>query len=471
MNKIKNSLQSKFPEIAAQWHPTKNGDLTSDKVSYGSHKKVWWWDTNGHEWQASIHGRTAKNKSGCPYCSHQKVHYDNCLSTLHPELAKQWHPTKNGDLTPKDVVGGKKKHWWVDKKGHEWQATIDDRINGGTGCPFCVNHIVCNDNSLQTLYPEIAKQWHPTRNGDLTPDKVVFGSHKKVWWLCGKEHAYLATISKRTHGKRGCPFCANKKVCDDNCLQTKFSEVAKEWHPTKNGRLTPKDVLPGSHKKVWWLCKKGHAYWAAISERTHDKGCSYCAGKKACSDNCLANLFPEIAKEWHSTLNGNLTTDKVLPGSDKKRWWQCCKKGHIYQTTPNNRTNPNTRSGCPICSESKGEKKLEEIFTKLNITYIRQYRHPEIKNIKPLPFDFYLPDFNCLVEFHGHQHYKPINWSGHMTKEQMEDNLIDVKQRDKIKRHRARELKIPYLAINYKQIDEMEGIIKFFMNNNSKGTW
>jgi len=117
-----------------------------------------------------------------------KINKENILAIKNPELAKQWHPTKNGDLTPNDVTTGfNKKVWWMCEKGHEWYATICNRVNG-RGCPYCAGKCVCSDNSLQSLNPELAKQWHPIKNNNLTPDDVTASSHKKVWWQCEKSH-------------------------------------------------------------------------------------------------------------------------------------------------------------------------------------------------------------------------------------------------------------------------------------------
>jgi hypothetical protein len=64
------SLAEKYPEVAAQWHPTKNGELTALDVSSGSNKKVWWKCNVGddHEWSAIIYSR-AINGNKCPICS------------------------------------------------------------------------------------------------------------------------------------------------------------------------------------------------------------------------------------------------------------------------------------------------------------------------------------------------------------------------------------------------------------------
>ena len=55
-------------------------------------------------------------------------------------------------------------------------------------------------------------------------------------------------------------------------LQAINPKLAKEWHPTKNRKLTPRDVMPGSGKKVWWQCSKGHEWQAIIRNRSKAKG-------------------------------------------------------------------------------------------------------------------------------------------------------------------------------------------------------
>ena len=128
--------------------------------------------------------------------------------------------------------------------------------------------------NLQVLNSKLSKEWHPTKNDKLTPKDVTPNSHRKIWWICKKTHEWQARISHRNNGI-GCPFCSGQKVNKDNCLQTVSPKLSKEWHPTKNEKLTPKDVVPGSHKKVWWICKKGHEWEAQIRSRVYG-GCPYC---------------------------------------------------------------------------------------------------------------------------------------------------------------------------------------------------
>ena len=85
---------------------------------------------------------------------------------------------------------------------------------------------------------------------------------------------------------------------------------------TKNGKLTPYDVTPGSGLKVWWSCSQGqdHEWQTSVVHRKNGRGCPYCAGKKVSKDNNLAVKNPGLAKEWHPLKNGEQPFD-VLPPS------------------------------------------------------------------------------------------------------------------------------------------------------------
>ena len=274
-------LATRYPDLAAEWHPTKNGDLTPSDVLPGSHRLVWWQCPHGHEWRAQIKSRVSG--AGCPVCSNRALLRGvNDLATNNPELARQWHPTKNGDLTPADVVPGtRRKVWWVCDKGHEWRAAVSARVNG-SGCPVCTSKkIVPGINDLASQYPAVAKEWHPTKNGSLTPEQVAPASNKKVWWICDKGHEYQATVASRTQRNGGCPYCANTKVLPGyNDLATLYPHVASQWHPTLNRPLTPDHILPGSRRKVWWQCKNGHIWQAVVYSRTgaQNSGCPFCTG-------------------------------------------------------------------------------------------------------------------------------------------------------------------------------------------------
>jgi DNA-directed RNA polymerase subunit RPC12/RpoP len=174
------------------------------------------------------------------------------------------------------------KVWWLCKKcAQSWRATVNSRVRGN-GCPYCSGKKASEHNCLQTNNPALANEWHPTQNGNLSPKDVTPNSGKKVWWICKKKgHEWPARISDRNKGT-GCPYCSGRYATKENNLQKVNPKLAKEWHPTKNGHLTPKDVLPNSGKKAWWICKKkGHEWEAIVSNRNRrGDGCPYCSGRR-----------------------------------------------------------------------------------------------------------------------------------------------------------------------------------------------
>lgn len=210
--------------------------------------------------------------------------YQLCRQTGREELLDQWHPTKNLPLTPDTVSGGSSRRvWWRCGKGHEWQSAVYARVSAGAGCPYCSGKLaVPGQTDLASRFPEVAFQWHPTKNAPLTPDQVLPGSHRLVWWLCKKGHEWQAVVAARTMGGSGCPYCAGRKaLAGFNDLATLAPEVAAQWYWTLNGSLTPEQVTAGSRRKVWWECPYGHVWKAAIYSRTGEQhsGCPVCAGK------------------------------------------------------------------------------------------------------------------------------------------------------------------------------------------------
>jgi len=354
---VTNSLASRFPEVAAEWHPTKNEDLTPNKVVAGSNKSFWWRCAmaSDHEWQAKVTDRIRGN--GCPACSGRIATPATCLRALHPQLADQWHPERNGALTPDNVrPGSNEKVWWQCPKGgdHVWQAMVCNRTRG-RNCPFCAGKKVSITNALASLFPEVASQWHPTKNGAILPDQVVAGSNQQFWWHCpeGPDHEWQAQPCDRTKkNPTGCPFCSGQVVSITNSLTSLFPAVAAQWHPTKNGELTPDKILAGTHKSFWWQCPDcpDHEWQAPVVNRTRAAtGCPSCCGLKVAISNSLASLFPDIAAQWHPTKNGNLTPEQVVAGSNKQAWWKCLDgPDHEWQAPPSNRTYSNQFS-CPFC--------------------------------------------------------------------------------------------------------------------------
>lgn len=274
------NLAALYPRLAAEWDRGKNGGLTPEMVTPGSHRKVWWKCGKGHSWAADIGNRVAG--TGCPYCSNKLVLTGyNDLATTHPRLAAEWDAEKNAIRPTEVTAGSHKKVWWKCAKGHSWSAHVSNRASAGYNCPVCSGRAVAaGENDLASMCPDIAAEWDAEKNGNITPENVVATSHRKFWWRCPLGHSYEASASNRTFHNKSCPYCANQRVLEGyNDLATQDPAVAEQWHPDLNGAVTPAMVTRGSRRKVWWICPYGHVWKAVVYSRTGNKtGCPVCAG-------------------------------------------------------------------------------------------------------------------------------------------------------------------------------------------------
>lgn len=133
-----------------------------------------------------------------------------------------------------------------------------------------------------------------------------------------------------------------------------------------------------------------------------------------------------------------------------------CKKHGEFLQRPQAHSNG---EGCPFCKISKGEDEVEKFLIKNNIKYIREYKFDKCfnpKTNKKLPFDFYLPKYNLVIEYHGEQHYKKMG----KYFEDRAGGLEGRQNRDKIKKEFCFKEKIPYIEISYTEFNNINNILK-----------
>lgn len=352
-----NSLERLYPDVAKKWHPTKNGELKPSMFSPHSSVRVWWLGECGHEWDNPITVMT--RGQGCPYCSGQRVLKGfNDFATKYPDIAKQWHPTLNGDKTPDMYTfgSGHKAYWLCPECGQTWKTAMNLRYRG---CPYCSHEKpIKGINDLPTLRPDLMKEWDYEKNAGIDPTDLMPNSNKKVWWKCSKcGYSYLTLISNRNKGT-GCKRCAGQ-ILDKgvNDLETLYPEIAKEWDYELNGNVKPNQVFPKSNKKYHWKCSFGHKWEATPNSRCYGKGCPVCSGNKVLKGfNDLATIHPDIAKEWHPTLNGDLKPTQISKGHKSKIWFKCEKCGNSYDTYIGNKIKGFGK--CPYCNSCKTRARM-----------------------------------------------------------------------------------------------------------------
>lgn len=363
-NDPRRSLAFKHPWLAAEWHPTRNGRLTPEDVSAHANKRVWWRCRGrpAHVWAEKISSRVMAaarwRRRECRFCAASKRLKRNSLAAVFPTIAAQWHPGRNGRLRPTMVYARSgRRVWWRCRRGpdHEWATPVVRRTSGTRSeCPFCAGKRRSITGSLAYRFPAVAAQWHPTKNGTLRPDQVSTWDRRLAWWQCPRhrDHVWRTSVTARTqHGGTACPFCSNRRLSITNSLATRFPTIAAQWHPARNGSLTPDRIGAGSNRGVWWRCAHGpdHEWQAKVSSRTRvGTGCPACAGKKLSVMNSLATRFPAIAAQWHPTRNRPLTPDRVHGGAHRYAWWRCdAEPAHEWRADIHSRTGGGR--GCPRC--------------------------------------------------------------------------------------------------------------------------
>lgn len=378
-DKKEKSLAVVNPTLASEWDYQRNGAVTPNQVIAVSDKRFWWLCKEcGYSWKSVVSDR--HYGSGCPRCSGRVVWEGvNDLQTKRPELALEWDYERNAGLSPDKIsYRGDKKAWWLCQKcGYSWNSRVADR-SAGIGCPSCAGKAVAvGRTDLVTVNPELASEWDYEKNGELTPQMVVGGSNKKVWWICNTcAHSWRTDVYSRNTAGHGCPVCGRKNrkrtINPDNILSKVFPEIASEWDYERNGELLPENITFGSGTKVFWLCKEcGHSWQATPNDRANGHGCPICAVQKQreswhrrCVEKnnfenwCNEQSVTFLLEEWDVEANNGETPDTFSAGSNQAVWWKCRICGHKWSATISNR---GRGSGCPNCYDlrRKGEKNTQ----------------------------------------------------------------------------------------------------------------
>ena len=355
--KGKTDLLTLYPETAKEWDYERNGDLRPEDISAKSSITVWWKCSEGHEWRATVGNRT-HNNSGCPRCSIENVN-SFCEQAVFYYIKKAFPDAINSDqhlgieldiFIPSIMTA-------VEYDGEAWHNSENREKNDNKKNSICAKAGIKLIRIREPRLSQIDNCVVITRD-DSTSSKSLNKTIRILLAILG-----VSELDVDTDLDSGFILEQYATKKHENSLAFCNPDIAAEWHPTKNGNMTPDKISKASRRKVWWKGKCGHEWQMVVSDRTcsvkkaqsgkmrKPQGCPYCAGKRILIGfNDLQSQYPEIAAEWHPSKNGALKPTDITPGSEKKVWWlgEC---GHEWQSTPNKRCNDNCQ--CPKCFEEK----------------------------------------------------------------------------------------------------------------------
>ncbi len=389
---------------------------------------------------------------------------------------------------------------------------IEQRIGRPSGCVQCsierrrtwaYTQGITRSGTVAEHAPHLVAAWVSCPSApEQTPDNTSVGSKLHVEWCCTDEDLHphwLATVVNRTSNDSGCPACFAQRrklfsrataLGRRGSLAYNHPDIAREYIRCLTApALTAKDITAGSKELVEWRCHiHSKVYQAIVGDRVAGKsGCPVCGLIRTVNSirtaalvrsGCLADQYPHIAAQWVKPVDvrhAAFTPYSVSPHSKMTVLWCCDRHGapFIWPATIGNRT---AGYGCPTCNASKGELAVAAVLTQLAVTHVPQYRfrsgHAEFPGLQKCRYDFALFASGDvistpvgLIEFHGVQHYRPINFRGSRT---TEDNLqakfSSLQYRDQQKAAFARILGAPLLVIPYWQINQIEAELISFMD-------
>lgn len=278
----------------------------------------------------------------------------------------------------------------------------------GQGCPICYGK-----NLTTEQWVEKVKKKH---NKDYDYSKVDYKHSKhKVILICKKHGEFPITPTEHMYSGQGCPKCANKGLSNEVRIQ-RLIEVHGDKYDFSESIYTK------SNEDIEFICKKHGKVKQMYDRLKQGQGCRKCDGKGFTNEERIEQAKNIHGEKYDYTkyIYENPTTKTIV----------ICKKHGEFLVTPSSHVHAGT--GCPKCGKkSKGEETISKVLKENNINYKVQFRFDDCignsgitgKYSKRLPFDFYLPDFNCCIEYDGRQHYVPVYGEEQLKIQQSIDNI------------------------------------------------
>lgn len=336
----------------------------------------------------------------------------------------------------------------IDEQGYKYKTTFSTFTRKRTPCRFYKNNIYQKDNIL-TLFKNYNMDYDLT---SINNDKITYICNKhKNEGVQVKTIKDIQTLISKNTTRNSKTFSLCYSCSREN--SGKAQRIDIEDIKFECNRLNLKYI---NHKYIEnrliinYICNnhknKGIQSRSWCDLKNAKTGCVYCSKWKVDADDFRERLNKNNIDKflnWIGKFNGIMNNTEFQCKICKNKWF----------ASPNNILKG---TGCPYCRESHGERKIRIFLEENNIGYYSQYRFPDCRDKRELPFDFYLPYHNLCIEFQGIQHFKSINFrhSGNYT------DLKAQKRRDFIKKDYCKNNNIKLVEINYNEINDIENILE-----------
>lgn len=348
-------MADEYPSVAAEWHPTKNGDKKPTDFRPHSNKRVWWLCKFGHDWEAPINNRTGTYKRGCPTCaSYTRTSFPEkaiffYVSHVFPDAISNSYVDVGGVATSLDVWIPSIKTA-IEYDGEQWHKSLARDAKKTVRC-------IKNGIRLIRVREPGCADLESMPNVDVILRSGVYDSDSLDDAIMSVfEVLHVEPIDDIDSERDKSDIRALMMTSDiKNSFGENYPDLAKEWHPTKNGDITPYMVAQHSGINVWFLCARcGNEYEMAVCDKVRGRTCRACAAKdlgaskmKPSKGESFADVCPDAARAWHPTENVGMTPYDVKPYSNKRFWWKCVECGHEWMTSVSHMT----RKGNPYCKD------------------------------------------------------------------------------------------------------------------------
>ena len=368
---------------------------------------------------------------GCEECRKEKFRQVRCKT--HEQYVSEVEEVNPDVVVVGRYMDAKTPIEYYCKKHHIFWTTYPDNILKSCGCEECGKEKIGNKN--RKTHDEYLKELNEI-NPNIEVVEYYNGTNTPILHRCKIDNYKWTAAPANILSGKGCPKCAG------NLMLTHEEYVARL--KMINPHIVPVEKYINSSTPILHVCLiDGYTWNTQPSSTLQGYGCPKCAGNaKKTHDEYVQELFE---------LNPDIEVLEQYDGAKTSILHRCKIDGHEWYASPSNILFGN---GCPQCQESKGERQVRQWLEDNNIIYTYQKTFKNCKDIKVLPFDFYIPKYHACIESDGKQHFEPVDFAGR-GEEWALQQFEKTQYHDKIKNQYCKNNNITLLRIPYfKNVEE-----------------